>query len=110
MNLRHRTTRTIGFYVMIIFLGVSWLAATGCQEVDTLKRELLKKAQGKILKQKSPFTPRDGMTIRGCSLYQTANPNSEVTVKLPAETPVHLVDKVGEYYRTRTRRRKGRLS
>ncbi|MGO9567726.1 MAG: hypothetical protein ACLP5H_09310 [Desulfomonilaceae bacterium] len=103
MNFGRKKTRTIGFYAMIIFLGFTWLVSTGCQEVDTLKREILKKAQGKMFKKKSPFTPRDGMTIRASSLYQTANPNSEVTVKLPAETPVHLVDKVGEYYRARTR-------
>ena len=102
MNLRHTKTRTVGFYVMIIFLCISWLAATGCQEVDTLKRELLKKAQSKILKPKNPFTARDGMTMRACLLYQVANPNSDA-VKLPAETPVHLVDKVGEFYRARTR-------
>jgi len=75
----------------------------GCQEVDTLKRELLKTAQSTILKKKNPFAPQDGMTIRSCSLYHTANPNSEVIRKLPAETPLHLVDKVGEYYRVRTR-------
>jgi hypothetical protein len=103
MDFEHKQTRTIGFYIIVICLGISWLVAAGCQEVDTLKRELLKKAQSKILKKKSPFTPRDGITIRASSLYQTANPNSEVTVKLPAETPVYLVDKVGEYYRARTR-------
>ncbi len=103
MNFGLKKTRIIGFCVTIISLGIALLAATGCQEVDTLKREILKKYQGQILKKKSPFTPRDGITIRASSLYQTANPNSEVTVKLPAETPVHLVDKVGEYYRARTR-------
>lgn len=103
MNLGRRKTRTMGFCFMMIFLGIALLSATGCQEVDTLKRELLKKAQGKILKKKSAFTPRDGITMRAASLYETANPNSLVLVKLPAETPVHLVDKVGEYYRARTR-------
>jgi hypothetical protein len=76
---------------------------SGCQEVDAIKRELLKKIQGKLLKKKSPFTPRDGITIRPASLYQTANPNSEVIKKMPAETSVHLVDKIGEWYRVRTR-------
>ncbi len=103
MNLGRENTRTIGFWVMLIFVSIASLVAAGCQEVDTLKREILKKAQGKILKNKSPFTPRDGMTIRAASLYQTANHNSPVVVKLPAETPVHLVDKVSEFYRARTR-------
>ncbi len=43
------------------------------------------------------------MTMRACSLYQTANPNSEIIKKLPAETPVYLLDKMGEWYRVRTR-------
>ncbi|HMK34592.1 MAG TPA: SH3 domain-containing protein [Desulfomonilaceae bacterium] len=85
--------------LLMCFLGL----AAGCQEIDTLKRELLKKAQGKILKKQNQFTPRDGITIRPCSLYQTANPNSEIIRKLPAETPVFLVDKVGEWYRVRSR-------
>ena len=76
---------------------------SGCQEVDTLKRELILKAQSTILKKKSQFVPKDGMTIRPTSLYQTANPNSEVIRKLPAETPVHLMDKVGDMFRARTR-------
>lgn len=78
-------------------------ALGGCQELDTLKREILKKAEGKILKKKNPFTPRDGITIRAASLYQTANPNSEVIRRVPAETPVYLMDKVGEWYRVRSR-------
>jgi hypothetical protein len=103
MNLGHKKTRTTGYCLMIIFLGIASLAATGCQEVDTLKRELVKKYQDKIGKKKSPFTPREGITMRAASLYQTANFNSEVIAKLPAETPVHLVDKAGEFYRARTR-------
>lgn len=79
------------------------VAAVGCQEVDTVKREVLRQVESKILKKKHPFIPRDGMTVRPCSLYQTANPNSEVVAKLPAETTVHLVDRVGEWYRVRTR-------
>jgi len=86
----------------IVLLAVS-CALFGCQELDTLKREVLKKAEGKILKKKNPFTPRDGITIRAASLYQTANPNSEVIRKVPPETPVYLIDKVGEWYRVRTR-------
>jgi len=88
--------------VALMLCSACFLAA-GCQEVDTLKREIVKKAQLTILKKKNPFTPRDGMTMRPCSLYQTANPNSEAIRKLPAETPLHLIDKVGEYYRVRTR-------
>lgn len=97
-----RTSRP-GLYYLIVLLAVCWPLATACQEVETLKRELLKTVQTKILKKKSLFTPRDGMTMRPCSLYHTANPNSEVIRKLPAETPVHLIDRVGEYYRARTR-------
>jgi hypothetical protein len=88
--------------LFIVLLALSW-ALAGCQELDTLKREVLKKAEGKVLKKKNPFTPRDGITIRVTSLYQTANPNSEVIRKVPAETPVYLLDKVGEWYRVRTR-------
>ena len=43
------------------------------------------------------------MTMRSCSLFQTANLNSEIIKKLPAETPVYLLDKVSEWYRVRTR-------
>jgi SH3-like domain-containing protein len=86
----------------IVLLAVSW-ALAGCQELDTLKREIVKKAEGKILKKKNPFTPRDGITIRATSMYQTANPNSEVIRRVPAETPVYLMDKVGDWYRVRTR-------
>lgn len=88
--------------VALILCGVC-LSVAGCQEIDTLKREIVKKAQLTVLKKKNPFTPRDGMTMRPCSLYQTANPNSEVIRKLPAETPLHLIDKIGEYYRVRSR-------
>ncbi|MBM3299658.1 MAG: SH3 domain-containing protein, partial [Deltaproteobacteria bacterium] len=82
--------------VVVLLLG-------GCQELETLQKEVLKKFRTALPKQKTPFVPRDGMTIRGCSLYQTANPNSEVIRRLPAEAPVHLIDKVGEWYRVRTR-------
>lgn len=88
------------------YLGITiatLFIAAGCQEIDTVKRELLKKAQGNFLKKKNPFVPRDGITIRQASLYQTANFNSEIMNKLPAETPVNLLDKVGEFYRIRTR-------
>ncbi len=78
------------------------LFLTSCQEVDTIKRELLAKVQGKLLKKKNPFVPRDGITIRNTPLFQTANPNSDVLYKLPAESTVHLVDRIGEFYRVRT--------
>jgi hypothetical protein len=88
---------------LVMMLAACCVITSGCGDVDTLKREVFKKVESKLLKTKRPFTPRDGMTIRSCSLYQTANPNSEVIRKLPAETPVHLIDKVGEWYRVRTR-------
>ncbi|MGC8605522.1 MAG: SH3 domain-containing protein, partial [Desulfomonilaceae bacterium] len=57
----------------------------------------------KLLKKKIQFTPRDGITLRPTSLYQTANLNSEILRKLPAESSVNLLDKVGEMYKVRTR-------
>ena len=90
------------FLVLTGTLMISCLLAVGCQEADTLKREVLKKLQSKVVK-KNPFTPRDGMTMRACPLFQTANLNSEIIKKLPAETPVYLLDKVSDWYRVRTR-------
>jgi hypothetical protein len=92
----------------VILLPLVLILATlglvgGCQEIKTLKRELEKKFRDKVGKTKQPFVARDGITVRSCPLYQTANLNSEVLHKLPPETPVHLVDKVGEWYRVRTR-------
>ncbi len=98
-----KDNRFDGSLVVIVLLAMLCFFAGGCQEVETVKKELLKKAQTKILKKKNPFTPRDGITIRTCSLFQTANLNSEAIKKLPAETPVHVLDKVGEWYRVRTR-------
>jgi len=103
MKYGYKGTVLSGSRVMVIVMAACWIAASGCQELETLKKEVLKATQVKVLKPKAPFIPRDGITTRGCSLYQTANPNSEVMRKLPAETPVQLVDKVGEYYRVRTR-------
>lgn len=85
--------------VAVVCLGL----VSGCQEIDTIKRELTNKFRVGARKTKTPFAPHDGITIRSCSLYQHANPNSEVLRKLPAETAVHLVDQVGEWYRVRTR-------
>ena len=95
--------RIIRSLILISLLGISCLFTLGCQEIETLKREALKTIQTKVLKKKNPFTPRDGMTIRACSSYQTANLNSEIIKKLPAETPIYLLDKLGEWYRVRTR-------
>jgi hypothetical protein len=95
--------RTVSSLILISLLGISCLFAVGCQEIETIKREALKTIQTKVLKKKNPFAPRDGMTMRACSLYQTANPNSEIMKKLPAETPVYLLDKLSEWYRVRTR-------
>lgn len=92
-------TRILRYSVLVVLLIAFVGLGAGCQEVDTIKKELLKK----IRKKPSSFTPKDGITIRSCSLYQTANPNSEVIRRLPAETPVYLVDKLGEWYRVRTR-------
>jgi hypothetical protein len=89
--------------LLLVLATLCVLVVAGCQEVDTLKKEVWKKVREKVHAKPKPFTPRDGITIRPCSLYQTANPNSVVTRKLPAETPVHLVDGVGEWYRVRTR-------
>ncbi len=100
-----------GVSVLVLLLTASAILVSGCQELDTIKRELLKKAESKFIKTKKPFLARDGITIRPCSLYQAANPNSEVVRRLPAETPVRLVDKVGEWYKIRTRDgREGYLS
>lgn len=90
-------------WVLLLVLAACLVVNSGCKEAETIKRELLKKVQSQLLKKKHPFTPRDGITIRACSLYQTANPNSEVIRKLPAETPIHLIDQIGEWYRVRTR-------
>jgi hypothetical protein len=79
------------------------MSALGCQEIDTIKREIILKAQTKFLKKKAQFTPREGITLRPTSLYQTANLNSEIIRKLPAETPVTLLDKIGEMFKARTR-------
>ena len=90
------------FLALIGTLIITCLFVVGCHEAETLKREVLKKLQSKVVK-KNPFTPRDGMTMRGCSLFQAANLNSEIIKKLPAETPVYLLDKVSGWYRVRTR-------
>ncbi len=87
----------------MLLLALCLALTAGCQEVETLKREVLKKLDSKLVKKKNPFTPRDGITIRPSSLYRSANPNSEIIRNLPPETPVHMTDKIGEWYRVRTR-------
>lgn len=84
--------------ILCVFMSV-----LGCQEIDTIKREIILKAETKLLKKKAQFTAREGITLRPASLYQTANLNSEVIRKLPAETPVTLLDKIGEMFKVRTR-------
>ncbi len=88
---------------LIALMMVCCLLGTGCQELETIKNEVVKKFLSKIGKRKRPFVERDGITMRATPLYRTANLNSEVMIKLPAETPVHLIDKVGEWFRVRTR-------
>ncbi len=88
--------------IIVIGLMVSLIPITGCQELKTIRRELEKKWGAKFGKNKPPFMARDGITVRSCPLHQTANQNSEVLHRLPAETQVHLIDKIGDWYRTRT--------
>ncbi len=95
--------RIVRSLVLISLPVISCLFTLGCQEIETLKREALKTIQSKVRKDKNPFTPRDGMTIQACWLYQTANENSEIIKKLPAETPVYLLDRLGDWYKGRTR-------
>lgn len=86
----------------VVLVGTCFLV-TGCQEAETLKRELIKAIQERFLKKKQTFTPREGMTMRDGALHQAANPNSDVIRTLPAETVVHLTDRIGEWYRVRSR-------
>jgi len=89
--------------LLLCIILVTYALTAGCQEIDTIKREVVLKVQAKLLKKKNQFSPREGITLRPTSLYQTANLNSEILRKLPAETPVSLLDKVGEMYKARTR-------
>jgi len=74
----------------------------GCQEANTVLRELRLKFD-KVYKTKTPFEQKDGLTLRPCAMYMTANLNSEVIRRLPPETPVRLISKIGDFYRARTR-------
>ena len=89
------------FALIILILCTGHIS--GCRDVDTLIRELDKKYDLKFLRKKDPFEARDGITIRPGQLHRNANPNSEIIRTLPAETPVRLTDKTGEWYRVRTR-------
>lgn len=91
--------RSISLLLMLAIGAI--MLTSGCQELGTLKREIVKKAK-QLLDKKTHFDEKDGITVRACPLYQTANQNSEILQKLPAETPVHLVDKIGDWYRART--------
>lgn len=86
-------------YFLIAVMAACVLTVGGCGEIDALKREAVKKLQSHVSGKRRPFTQRDGITVRASALYQTANPNSEVIRRLPAETPVRLLDRVGEWYR-----------
>lgn len=86
---------------LLVAACVSLIA--GCNELEPIKRELLTKFTKLVKQKKSPFVPRDGITTRACSLFRTANQNSEIIRDLPAEAPIHLLDKIGDWYRVRTR-------
>ncbi len=91
-----------GIKFALLLLSAYLALGCGCQEVDTVKREVIKAIDTKLLRKKNPFTPWDGITIRTASLYQSANFNSEVICKLPAETHVNVLDKAGEFHKVRT--------
>ncbi len=91
---------TLRLVVLTMVLCLPFLV--GCQEANTVLRELRLKFN-KIAKTKTPFEQKDGLTIRTCSMYITANENSEVIARLPPETPVRLINKIGDYFRVRTR-------
>jgi len=92
------TTLRLAILAMVLCLPL----VNGCQEANTLLREIRKKIN-KVVKTKTPFEQKDGLTIRTCSMYMTANGNSEVIRRLPPETPVRLINKVGDFFRVRTR-------
>jgi hypothetical protein len=102
MNHRGKTQlHRILFALIVLSLCIGPIS--GCRDVDTLIRELGKKYNLKFLRKKHPFEARDGITIRPGQLHRNANPNSEIIRTLPAETPVRLTERTGEWYRVRTR-------
>ncbi|MFH0957144.1 MAG: SH3 domain-containing protein, partial [Pseudomonadota bacterium] len=102
LGLKLRKLSAINFLIYLFIISF-FLSTLGCQEIDTIKKELIVKVETKLLKKKTQFVPREGITLRPTSLYQTANLNSEIIRKLPAETPLNLLDKVGEMFKVRTR-------
>lgn len=98
-----RTKNLISEIMFVMVIGAACLTLTGCQELDTVKRELWKKVETVLHKKKDPFVQRPGITIRACSLRETANLNAPTIRKIPAETSVQLVNKIGEFYRVRMR-------
>lgn len=92
---------TILFRVTLLALGFTLIA--GCEDLATLTREIKKRAEKKIGPLKKKFEPRQAITVRTSPFYQTANPNSQIIGKIPAETPVRLIDKIGSWYKARTR-------
>jgi hypothetical protein len=103
MQCSNKLSLNRSFIFLCLCLSVLCVPLSGCQEAETLQREIIKKLKGNV-RPRQTFTQREGITLRACSVYQTANENSEVIIKIPAETPVYLIDKVGEkYYRVRVR-------
>ena len=84
MSQEDKTLKSLWIRVFLLLVAVAIPLIGGCKEVDTVKSELMKKLRVVIRPKKAPFVPKDGMTIRPCSLYQTANRNSEVIRTLPA--------------------------
>jgi hypothetical protein len=101
-KLTRRNISVLNFPVYLFIISVL-ISVLGCQEIDTIKKELKLKLETKLLKKKTQFVQKEGITLRPTSLYQTANLNSEIIRKLPAETPLNLLDKVGEMFKVRTR-------
>ena len=103
MGLTCDTRSALLFRATPLLLAACFSVVGGCKDIEPIKREL-KIRFAQILRHKhEPFVPRDGVTIRSCSLYRAANPNSPVIRELPAEASVHLLGKVGDWFRVRTR-------
>lgn len=92
---------TFRFATIIIALCLPFLG--GCQEFETIKRELIVRIYKLLPQKKKPFVEKDGITILSCRMYMMANKNSEVIRRLPAETPVRLIGKMNDWYQVRTR-------
>jgi hypothetical protein len=94
---------SLKLFLKVTFIAIVFMSLTACDDLNTLTREIKKKAQSKFGTLKKKFEPRDGITTRRSPIYQTANPNSEILGHVPAETPVRLVDRIGDWYKARTR-------